>query len=145
TSPNNYDMLDAGKSCRLRINHLILIKHSNHEVMMKFTNLSNEPDKYSDTIKLIEKSFNYQSPNSFAVDFYPLMSPTNRRNCHIIIDNDSVIGHIGVMEKQFSISTQSFSILMMGGIAIDEAHRGLGLYKKLMQYVLSTYPSHAFY
>jgi len=100
---------------------------------MKYTNLADSPEYYLDTIKLIEKAFNYSSSNSFAVDFAPLMAESNHHNCHIYIDTaeNKVIAHVGVLNNNFKIKDKVFNTSMYGGIAVDEAYRGQSLFSSL--------------
>lgn len=101
---------------------------------MTITTLKAAPHLYKATLSLIEKSFHYQSPNSFDVDFAPLMNESNFHNCFIIIDeSENVIAHIGVCERTIAGST----VAMLGGIAVDEARRGEGHFQELIQDVIA--------
>lgn len=103
--------------------------------MMK--TLKELPIKRKETLKLIEEAFDYTEFNSFEVDFFPLMSPNNAHNNYILIKDDQVIGHIGVLYKTFKLKEHSFYIPMLGGIAIREAYRGKGYFKPFFREVLS--------
>lgn len=109
------------------------------EVTMNYTNLAESPVYYDDTIKLIEKSFDYSTHNSFDVDFYPLMTKENHKNCHLIVIDDEVVAHIGILEKTIKIKNESYSIAMYGGISVSENHRGKGFFKSLFKNVLEQY------
>lgn len=101
---------------------------------MKITTLKHSPHLFNATISLIEKSFHYEKPHSFAVDFAPLVDESNFSNCFIMVDeNEEVIAHIGVCERNIL----GFNIAMLGGIAVDEARRGEGFFQELMQDVLA--------
>jgi hypothetical protein len=106
---------------------------------MKLTTLAQSPVYYADTIKLIEKSFDYTSDNKFDVDFYPLMNKENHINCHLLVSDNRVIAHIGVLLKTITIDTKTFKIAMYGGIAVDENERGKGHFKEIFNEVLSRY------
>lgn len=112
---------------------------------MKCTNLSQSPVYYKDTIKLIEKAFDYSAANKFDIDFYPLMTKSNHSNCHIMIIDDEVVAHIGVLKQNIELNNEVFSIAMYGGIAVSENHRGKGLFKELFQKVLEQYKEAAFH
>lgn len=96
------------------------------------------PKKRVETLKLIEDAFDYTNDNSFEVDFFPLMNPNNAQNNYILIKDEQVIGHIGVLYKAFRINAQTFNIPMLGGIAIKEEYRGKGFFKSFFTEVLST-------
>lgn len=101
---------------------------------MNITTLKTAPHLYKATLSLIEKAFQYEKPNSFAVDFAPLIDESNFHNCFIITDaSENVIAHIGVCERKIA----GFPIAMLGGIAVDEAHRGEGYFQELIQEVIS--------
>lgn len=110
---------------------------------MKQTNLKKRPDLIEATIDLIEKSFEYNSKNSFKIDFYPLVNSTNFEHCHLLIDNNKVIGHIGRLQKSLKINNHVFNINMFGGIAIDEQFQGQGIFKEFFNNVLKRYPQEA--
>lgn len=100
---------------------------------MTITTLKAAPHLLEATLELIERSFHYQTPNKFSVDFTPLMNESNHHNCFVLVENEKVIAHIGVCEKKILGS----SIAMLGGIAVDEARRGEGFFNTLMQDVLA--------
>lgn len=101
---------------------------------MTITTLKAAPHLQKATLSLIERSFHYQSPNSFEVDFAPLIDESNFHNCFIITDeSEKVIAHIGVCERKIG----NFTIAMLGGIAVDEAHRGEGHFQELLQEVMA--------
>lgn len=104
----------------------------------KITTLKEKPTLIEATLKLIEKSFQYKSPNSFKVDFSPLIDESNHHNCFIIIDeNEKVLAHIGVKEKFITMNKEKFPIAMLGGIAVDEDHRGEGHFQTLLNDVIA--------
>lgn len=104
---------------------------------MQQTNLKNSPEYVEKTLQLIENSFGYNSSQHFNIDFYPLYNPENFPNCHILVENDEVIAHIGTRDGSFRIGNQTFPVRMYGGIAIAEAARGKGLFKNFFQKILS--------
>ena len=101
---------------------------------MKITTLKDAPHLYSATLSLIERSFEYKKPNTFEIDFAPLIDQSNFANCFIMLDeNENVIAHIGVCERNIL----GFNMAMLGGIAVDEARRGEGFFQELIQDVLA--------
>jgi predicted N-acetyltransferase YhbS len=101
-------------------------------------NLKEKPSCFQKTLQLIEKSFKYRAPHSFQIDFAPLIDVSNHHNCFILIDeNDEVLAHIGVKERKIKFKEQNFSICMLGGIAVDEKHRGHGYFNQLLTEIIS--------
>jgi predicted N-acetyltransferase YhbS len=106
--------------------------------MGKIFPLSEKPSCFDGTIKLIEKSFEYKSPNNFKTDFAPLIDKSNHHNCFVYIDeNENVLAHIGVKERKISFGKKHFTICLLGGIAVDEKRRGEGIFQTLLQDVLA--------
>lgn len=104
-----------------------------------YSTLADKPDLYKETISLIEKSFSYTGDNSFEVDFAPLIYEENHENCHILIKDDKVIGHIGTRKVNFGDKNHTFPLIMMGGICISEEERGKGHFKTFFEHVFNTY------
>lgn len=106
--------------------------------MGKICRLSERSSCFEDTIKLIEQSFQYRRPFSFAIDFAPLVDKSNHHNCFIMLDeNEKVIAHIGVREQFLTLGKKKFSFCMLGGIAVDETRRGEGNFQELLLAVLA--------
>lgn len=106
--------------------------------MGKIYPLDQKPSCYEATLKLIEKSFQYQGAHSFEIDFAPLVDKRNHSNCFILVDeNENVLAHVGVKEKFISLNGKKYSITLLGGIAVDESRRGEGLFQELFQDVLA--------
>lgn len=102
------------------------------------TTLKESPSLIGETLKLIEKSFHYKKPFSFQEDFAPLMDPSNHHNCFIYTDeNGKVIAHIGMKDKFLRVNGREHAVCLLGGIAVDEERRGEGLFRSLMEDVLS--------
>ncbi len=101
-------------------------------------NLREKPSCFEATLKLIEESFTYKHPHSFQTDFAPLVDESNHENCFILIDeNDAVLAHVGVKERKIQIENEIFTVMMLGGIAVDKGHRGQGHFQTLFQDVLA--------
>jgi hypothetical protein len=95
-------------------------------------------------VKLIENSFNYSKDNKFDVDFYPLMEPSNHQNNFLLLQDNNLIGHIGVLIKSFIIDEIEFKVPMFGGIAIDPSYRGKGYFKEFFNHTLDKFKGFAF-
>ena len=103
---------------------------------MIITNLKENPQFKAETLLLIEKAFDYSSENSFEVDFYPLMSEVNSNNCYILVEENKVKAHVGVLQKKILIEEKEFHFSMYGGIAVLEEERGKGYFKKIFNFIL---------
>ncbi len=104
----------------------------------RITNLKENPSSFEETLKLVEKSFDYHSPFSFKEDFGSLIEERNHHNCFILLDeNENVIAHIGAKERMIRIKENLHPVCMLGGIAVDEKHRGEGHFQTLFQDVLA--------
>lgn len=108
---------------------------------MNYTNLADSPHLAPKTQSLIEKSFGYNDKNSFSIDFYPLFNKDNFKNCYVIEENGEVLAHIGFKVRALG----EFPIVMFGGIAVAEAARRKGLFKKLFTKVIENSPNAALY
>ena len=105
---------------------------------MTITTLKVAPHLLAPTLNLIETAFKYKKPQSFAVDFAPLLSESNLENSFIVInENEKVLAHISVCLRRIL----GMPVAMLGGIAVDEAHRGEGHFNSLILDVMSEYKS----
>lgn len=103
------------------------------------TNLAQNPELYNETVRLIEKSFNYPPGHSFEDDFYNLLTPINHKHNHILVDGDKVVAHIGVNLKEVAKDEISCLVAFIGGVAVNEDYRGQGHFKTLFNYVIEKY------
>lgn len=106
---------------------------------LKISNLAKNPELREQSIKLIESAFGYDSKNSFAIDFYPLVCNENNHNCYIIIESNTVIAHIGVLPKKLQLGSNIIDINFYGGIAVAEQARGKGIFQTLFNHVVDKY------
>ena len=106
---------------------------------MEQTTLDERPELFVEVVSLIEKSFKYNKDNAYEVDFYPLMKKENHHNNHILIKDNKVVAHIGYLERKILVKDKEFSAYFIGGIAVDEKHRGKGLFKELLNNTLEIY------
>jgi predicted N-acetyltransferase YhbS len=105
---------------------------------MTITTLKAAPHLLASTLDLIETAFKYEKPQSFAVDFAPLVSENNLGNSFIVInENEKVLAHISVCIRRIL----GIPVAMLGGIAVDEAHRGEGHFNSLIIDLMSEYKS----
>lgn len=103
------------------------------------TTLAQNPELYNETIRVIEKSFNYPSDQSFKTDFYNLLEPNNHRHNHLLIDGNNVVAHIGVNLRELYKDGISCHAAFIGGVAVNPDYRGRGLFKNLFKSVLDKY------
>lgn len=105
------------------------------KICLPLNNLKDHPQFWDQTQALIEKSFKYRPEFSFEKDFVTLMNQENAHHLYILIENEKVIAHLGVKRRDININNKKVSIAMIGGIAVDEAYRGKGLFSYLMSEV----------
>lgn len=107
--------------------------------MTKLTNLQESPQYIDSVLKMIEKALGYEKNQSFKVDFYPLFNERNFKNCHILIEGEVIIGHIGCLTKNIELLSHH-PINMYGGIAIAEEFRGKGYFRDFFEEVQKKSP-----
>ncbi|MBT3583846.1 MAG: GNAT family N-acetyltransferase [Halobacteriovoraceae bacterium] len=100
------------------------------------TTLAKRPELLDQVIELIEKSFNYDSDQSYAVDFASLMDPSNHANCHLILKDDRPVAHIGLKLRNLAHRDWTSPICLLGGIAVTESERGSGHLDSLLSHVI---------
>jgi len=100
---------------------------------MRLTTLYSEPDKFQDTIELIEREFQYSKDFRFEVDFAPLVQKENYKNLHILVDGDEVIGHTGVLFKTITVNSNEYKVGFIGGVVIKSTHQSKGYSKQLLE------------
>lgn len=111
-----------------------------HYLVKMITNLKDSPELLDEALHLIEESFEYQAPQRFEVDFYPLVSPSNREHNHLLLnEKKEVVAHIGCKVRSITLGNDHFNIVMLGGIAVSKDHRGSGLFQKLFSHVINSY------
>lgn len=100
--------------------------------------LSEKPHLLGQTLGLIEKSFGYEAPFRFEKDFAPLMAERNHPHNYILLDeSENVIAHLGARVSALKLQQHHFPLCMLGGIAVDEGHRGKGYLSSLMNHAIS--------
>lgn len=98
-------------------------------------NLKSHPQYWQETTTLIEKAFKYRAPFRFEEDFITLMNSDNAHHLYLLTENEQVIAHLGVKIRDLNINNHRIPVAMMGGIAVDETHRGQGLFSYMMSEV----------
>lgn len=101
--------------------------------------LKDRPQFRQDALTLIEESFNYEKDQSYAIDFYSLTNKDNDEHRYLLIENDKLIGHIGVKKKYFEYQNFSTPFIFIGGIAVKQSERGKGYLKILINHVFKKY------
>ena len=110
---------------------------------MMYTNLKDSPEFVQKTLNLIEESFGYDNANSFKIDFYPLFNKSNFKNCHILVDNNNVVAHIGQLTKSITIGEATYDLSMYGGISVNSQYRGKGIFKEFFRTIKDKYTNYA--
>ncbi len=102
--------------------------------------LSERPEFTSASLTLIEESFDYHSPESYANDFFPLMREENSHHRYLLLkDNKELVGHIAVKQKNIFHHHFQSDVIFIGGIAVKESERGQGHFNTLLEHVKETY------
>ncbi len=87
-------------------------------------------------------SFNELSKLVFGIDFegwYQKGAWDDRYICHSIVAADQIIANVSVSKMDLVIHGESKSALQIGTVMTHPEHRGKGLSKQLMEYVLEIY------
>ncbi len=105
----------------------------------QLSNLAIRPQARAAVEEIIEEAFKYQAPYKFREDFYPLLAPGNAAHNHLILQGDTVIGHLGVRLVNLVWATCKIPVALVGGLAIQKAWRGQGLFKAAFNQVLQLY------
>lgn len=87
-------------------------------------------------------SFNRLSKLVFGIDFeawYQKGAWGDRYICHSIVADDQIIANVSVSKMDLVINGESKSALQIGTVMTHPEHRGKGLSRQLMEYVLETY------
>ncbi len=108
---------------------------------MRIDTLKNHPEKVRETVTLIEDALHYKSLYSYEIDFYPLMNTDNHQNCFIVLNekDEKVIAHTGIIKRKINLKGNLFDIILIGGVAVSQKARGLGVAKKLLTHIIDTF------
>jgi len=104
--------------------------------MFKIIQLSKKPNLFLETVKLIEKNYEYSPTNSYKVDFYPLMNKKNWENCYLVMNKNKLIGHVGTKPRTLDIAPQQINCVFIGGIVIDENYQNKGVFRLVFNQIL---------
>lgn len=106
----------------------------------KIINLGDAPEYELKAMRLIETCFHYESPHSYAVDFFPLIKSANAAHRFLLLNPAlELIGHIGVKPKILTHLHFEFQVIFIGGIAVAAEARGKGHFSTLMEHVKTHY------
>jgi len=113
------------------------------EKYYEFTNLSAFPELEDQTNLLIEEEFSYSKNHSFKTDFAPLTSKRNLPNRYVLIDSAAmkVVAHIGVRMRDFIWMGETIPVCMIGGVAVKKELQGKGIFKSLMNQIITMHES----
>ncbi|NIK72506.1 GNAT family N-acetyltransferase [Paenibacillus sp. BK720] len=87
-------------------------------------------------------SFNRLSKLVFGIDFeawYQKGAWGDRYICHSIVEDHQIIANVSVSKMDLVINGESKSALQIGTVMTHPEHRGKGLSRQLLEYVLETY------
>ncbi len=101
------------------------------------TPLNKVPEKYNEMISIIEEELGYSPDNQFSSDFYPLVEPSNWKNCYLICHENEIIGHIGLRPTTFFQNNIEIEIGLIGGICIKKQFQGKGIFKNIFPILLN--------
>lgn len=90
----------------------------------------------------LRKSFNELSQNTFGINFeewYQKKLWNNRYECYSIKVGDKIVSNASVSKLQFAIEDERKTALQIGTVMTDEAFKGKGLAKQLMNFVLEKF------
>ncbi len=104
---------------------------------MEITTLGKRPDLYDETISLIESELDYDSSQSFKVDFFSLLQG-NQDHLYIALKDGKLIGHVGALEKKFEMS-KNYTCTLLGGIVTHKDFQGQGVLRSLLGHVINQY------
>jgi predicted N-acetyltransferase YhbS len=91
----------------------------------------------NEVIDLIEKSFHYPVNFSFKNDFSPLFSHHFNAKSFTLYDDKTLVAHIGLNQRELLLKEEKLQVIFLGGIAVHENYRGMGLFNNLIKHVLS--------
>jgi predicted N-acetyltransferase YhbS len=105
----------------------------------EFASLSSFPELEAQANELIEEVFSYSKDHSFKVDFAALASTRHLGERFVLIDSAKfeVVAHIGTRIRDFIWQSQVIPVCMIGGVAVKKDLQGQGIFKFLMDKVLS--------
>jgi predicted N-acetyltransferase YhbS len=109
----------------------------------EFVQLSVIPEMAEQADQLVEKAFGYVLPCRFRTDFAPLAGAHNLSHRYVLLDRTSqtVVAHVGVNLRSFIWEAETVPVAFLGGIAVDESVRGLGLFHRMFVNVIARYES----
>ena len=107
--------------------------------------LQQVPNKLEECLKLIENSFNYESPYSFKDDFELLIHESNWSNCFLLEADGEVICTVFTLPRLLLYKDATLPVLFIGGISVHHSYRGQGHFKSLLETILLTQNSYGLF
>lgn len=95
--------------------------------------------KHHDTLRA---SFNALTSRTFGFDFEDWYRSGHWGKWyipHVLLDGDEVISNVSVNLMQFDLNGTTKNYIQLGTVMTDEAHRGQGLNRQIMEHVLEEY------
>ena len=112
---------------------------------MNVVSLSQYPHKRDEFIKLVEKSFGYEKPFQFSIDFYPLVCKKNSHNCSMFLDSQQQVIATCAAKKRWIYKDHHMPIYFLGAISVSENFRHKGLGKDIVSQTLKKLDEVAWY
>lgn len=90
----------------------------------------------AERLALIHSAFNYNSEDSFAIDFLPLFNSAYKSSFYAAYSDNNLVGHIAYSKREVLIANKSYDITFIGAIAVAKEYRGQGIFQKLFTLAL---------
>lgn len=101
--------------------------------------------EFSKTVRTndtLRKSFNELTQNTFGFDFEDWYQSGHWQDMyipHVLLDGEKVVSNISVNLIQFDIKGESKTYIQLGTVMTDEAYRGQGLNREIMEKIMAEY------
>lgn len=96
---------------------------------------------FKDNIALLD-SFNELTRNTFGFDFTGWHAAGHFSDMyvpHVLLDKEKVVSNVSVNRMRFDIGGVTKNFIQIGTVMTDEAYRGQGLNKQIMEHILQEY------
>ncbi len=88
-------------------------------------------------ISLLDRAFEYQAPQSYAIDFAPCFATENLKNLRALLVNETPVACGYMITKAAVHHDKQANIAVIGAIATHPEHRGKGYSSKIIQTLLA--------
>lgn len=101
--------------------------------------------EFSKTVRtndILRKSFNELTQNTFGFDFEDWYKSGHWQDMyipHVLLDGEKVVSNVSVNLIQFDVKGAQKSYIQLGTVMTDEAYRGLGLNREIMEKIMDEY------